>query len=348
MQKFPLLACAALSIGVLAMPYAASAYVFSQNLSLGASGFDVITLQQVLNASVDTRVAETGAGSPGQETTYFGQKTYDAVKRFQAKYRTEVLAPSGLTSPTGFVGPATRAQLQKVSASATGGSSASVPSYTPAQTPPPASTITASNIATVGPVKLPPMAERVEMYIAEVKKGLRDNGESEDIIAQVEQKIREIAPQAQATLDKFYKQEQEFYAKEQAQAIGPVMAFFKDSLVAVRTFFVGETARAALGLPFGGYVATVMPVCTCVPAVSQIFVFLANPNLAVTNMNLDYIFGTQAFNWHTLPLPGVATLGLYEPVTPTCFIGIPPKCIPLPSRGLITPITGSSLLPPVL
>jgi hypothetical protein len=79
--------------------------------------------------------------------------------------------------------------------------------------------------------------------------------------------------------------------------------------------------------------------------VSQIFVFLSNPNVAVTNMTLDYVLGTEAFNWHNLPEPGIATLGLYEPVTPTCAVFAGTACVPIPSRGVITPITGSSLSP---
>lgn len=331
-------------LGVFLLPTSAFAYTFATNLRMGDTNADVLALQQLLNKSLDTQVAVTGAGSIGQETTYFGAKTLDAVNRFQTKYRAEILTPSGLTAPTGFVGPATRAQLQKLSVMDT--PAISEPTLTTTQPKTAAPALTTADVSKLTAVTLPDMSTRVELYIAEVKKGLKDQGESADTIAQVEAEIRKIALNADKYIEDFYKQEQEFYKKKQAEIGGPVMAFFKNSLPSLSSFFVGETAHAALGLPFGGYVATIMPVCTCVPAVSQIFVFLANPNVAVTNMNLDYVLGTQAFNWHTLPLPGIATLGLYEP-TPTCFIGIPPKCVPLPSRGLITPIVGSSLLPPL-
>lgn len=343
MQKLLGFARVALIVLGCAAPAAAIAASFPINMRMGDTGIYVASLQQVLNASPDTQVALTGPGSPGQETAYFGQKTFDAVKRFQTKYYAEVLAPGGLVAPTGFVGPATRAQLEKVSAASPSGAASSVPSYTAPQAA--SSTATPAAAATApGPVVLPSMEERVELYIADIKKGLKDRGESEDTIAAVEKEIRAIAPKAQETLDKFYEQEQEFYKKRQAEAGGPVMALIKDSLSALRSVFVPQTARAALGLPFGGYVATVIPVCTCTPAVTQMFVFLPTVHIT-TNLTLDYVFGTQAFNWHNLPVPGIATTGLYEPITPTCWIGIPPKCVPLPSRGLITPISGSSLTP---
>lgn len=338
-----------MALGAFVLPSYASAYTFAANLKLGDTSTDVLALQQLLNKSLDTQVAAAGPGSSGQETSYFGARTLDAVNRFQAKYRAEILTPNGLTAPTGFVGPSTRAHLQKLSlAAAPVAPAVTEPTLTTTQPKAATPVLTAADVSERKPITLPPVAERVELYIAEIKKGLAEQGESADTIARVEEEIRRIAPDADKYISDFYKQEQEFYNKKQAEADGPVVAFFKHSLSSLSSFFVGERAHAALGLPFGGYVATVMPVCTCVPAVSQIFVFLANPNVAVTNMNLDYVLGTQAFNWHTLPLPGIATLGLYEPITPTCFIGIPPKCIPLPSRGLITPIVGSSLIPPVI
>lgn len=84
---------------------------FSRSLERGMRGEDVRLLQQVLNHlgfTVDT----TGVGSPGQESDYFGQLTYDAVLRFQASYAEQILAPLGLTAPTGYVGPSTIAQLR--------------------------------------------------------------------------------------------------------------------------------------------------------------------------------------------------------------------------------------------
>ena len=80
----------------------ASAAITS-TLKLGSRGAQVKELQQFLNAcSSDTKVAATGAGSAGYETTYFGPATKKAVIAFQAKMG---------VSPIGLVGPATRAAI---------------------------------------------------------------------------------------------------------------------------------------------------------------------------------------------------------------------------------------------
>ena len=55
---------------------------FSRNLYPGMSGADVKCLQQYLNAAGHT-VSATGAGSPGNETEYYGSRTQGGVQKWQ-------------------------------------------------------------------------------------------------------------------------------------------------------------------------------------------------------------------------------------------------------------------------
>lgn len=89
----------------------------TRNLSLGNTHEEVRTLQQLLNRDPRTAVASTGVGSKGQETTYFGNLTKQAVMRFQALYANEVLLPAGISNPTGFVGLFSQKKLNALSGS---------------------------------------------------------------------------------------------------------------------------------------------------------------------------------------------------------------------------------------
>ena len=82
-----------------------------RNLKLGDRGQDVISLQKILNTDPFTQITLSGAGSPGNETDYFGTLTHQAVVRFQEKYREQILTPLGLARGTGYIGAGTRSFL---------------------------------------------------------------------------------------------------------------------------------------------------------------------------------------------------------------------------------------------
>jgi hypothetical protein len=88
------------------VPTACQNITFTRNLSLGATGTDVRCLQAILNMSADTRVALTGPGSSGNETTLFGPLTRAALAKFQAA--------KGISPAAGYFGPITRAYLESI------------------------------------------------------------------------------------------------------------------------------------------------------------------------------------------------------------------------------------------
>ncbi len=104
---------------LLATSASASAFSFPTNLKLGSRGEEVKNLQILLNQDPDTQIAVSGAGSPNNETTYFGPATKRAVINFQNKYKQETLTPIGLTKGTGFVGALTRKKLSTMGTSGT-------------------------------------------------------------------------------------------------------------------------------------------------------------------------------------------------------------------------------------
>ena len=105
-----------LLVGFLLIPFVSFAQEieFSRNLRQEMRGDDVYALQVLLNTNPETQVSTEGAGSPGQETYYFGAKTKSAVIRFQEKHSTTVLAPWGLVKGTGYVGQTTRSALSRI------------------------------------------------------------------------------------------------------------------------------------------------------------------------------------------------------------------------------------------
>jgi len=101
-------------VGFSSLPFVAFAQTnFVRDLFIGISGSDVLNLQQILNKDPETKISDSGVGSFGNETDYFGSLTKMAVQKFQLKYSDYVLKPIGLTTPTGYVGLYTREFLNK-------------------------------------------------------------------------------------------------------------------------------------------------------------------------------------------------------------------------------------------
>ena len=81
---------------------AGTSYNFTRNLTVGSTGADVKELQQFLNGQ-GFKIAASGAGSPGMETTYFGALTKAALAKWQAA--------NGVSPAVGYFGPITRSKI---------------------------------------------------------------------------------------------------------------------------------------------------------------------------------------------------------------------------------------------
>lgn len=82
-----------------------SGLTLSRNLYKTLTGEDVRTLQKFLNTHGYV-IATNGAGSPGNETTYFGAATVSAVIRFQKA--------NNISPAVGYIGAITRAKLSSL------------------------------------------------------------------------------------------------------------------------------------------------------------------------------------------------------------------------------------------
>ena len=95
--------------------------LFSRDLTVGSQGEDVRALQVFLNTKGHV-IASLGAGSRGNETTYFGTLTRSALARYQAS--------AGIAPAVGYFGPLTRANVNAACTAPV------VPSTPPPVTPP--------------------------------------------------------------------------------------------------------------------------------------------------------------------------------------------------------------------
>lgn len=89
-----------------------SCTTFTRNHQLGDNGGEVMQIQKFLNSN-GAVVSATGAGSVGNESSYFGAKTKAAVAKFQAA--------NGVAPAAGYWGPLTRAKANSMCTTTGGG-----------------------------------------------------------------------------------------------------------------------------------------------------------------------------------------------------------------------------------
>ena len=90
---------------ILKTPPVIPTFTFQHDLYFGLTSADVLQLQIILNKNIQTQVAQSGVGSIGLETKYFGGLTLSAVKRWQAL--------NGVPA-TGYFGPISRAKMNSI------------------------------------------------------------------------------------------------------------------------------------------------------------------------------------------------------------------------------------------
>ena len=96
-------------------------YTFTRNLTVGSRGDDVMQLQKFLNNN-GFAIAQSGVGSAGMESTYFGPLTKTAVAKYQSA--------KGIDPAVGYFGPLTRTSVN-ASVASTVGAPAPLPTTTP-------------------------------------------------------------------------------------------------------------------------------------------------------------------------------------------------------------------------
>jgi hypothetical protein len=145
MQRKRLIRSSLLLVAFLATFFSAASAVaaeyFPRDLAEGDQGIDVVNLQVALNAIAETRVASSGAGSPGMETEFFGRRTAEAVSRYQTM--------KGIKPADGKVYGQTRISLQADLEKITGASNS--PSPTSSKTEAPAAPRSAEAAASTSP-----------------------------------------------------------------------------------------------------------------------------------------------------------------------------------------------------
>lgn len=308
--------------------FAATDTPFYRTLSLGSSGADVYALQKILNRDPSTAIAETGPGSKGQETSYFGALTKAAVIRFQEKYAGDILTPVGLMQGNGYVGLYTRTKLNALSVPATSINGDPVSVTPPSATSPAvASSTTASHN---------PNLENADKLMARLDLIAARRGISSSTLAAIKQSVMQSLSTTTDLRAAFFSSLRSESSKKTAQN----NSLFGRALAALgRAFdnlFEPKRAYAANSVPFGGALGAAF-YCTQ----SQTWYLYVEPLPPSYVAALSYIPFSQAFSSYNTPSTNWL-LGFYAPGAGNCVQGACPYCIFIPSEGIITPMLGSS------
>lgn len=87
-------------------------HTFNKDLRIGDQSEEVANLASALVK--EGLLDKSKTFQDGRTSLYFDEITASAVSSFQQKYKSEVLTPAGLSSPTGYVGARTRAKLNSL------------------------------------------------------------------------------------------------------------------------------------------------------------------------------------------------------------------------------------------
>lgn len=325
----------------------AHAAAFDRPLKLGDRGTDVRALQVFLNSDLYTRIAESGPGSPGEETDYFGEKTKVAVIKLQERNRATVLSPNGLTRGTGYVGPSTLALLTKERESSGTSRAVETPSPKPV-------------------AYIPSNEEGLAGTLATIERLGRQQGFTDAEIARLTKAVTEqvratTTPLARAFIEQVQRdnpRQEPLVLKDRLSEIVLAFAplFAPSRLAAIGTNGIfnnitpfddptfGASGIVGFGgvntpaVPFGGAIIGVPIWCLCT-ASWWIPITPLPPSFPAALM---YFPGSQAFLSYNIPRT-LWLLGFYEP-GPQCLVLAGDSCVPVPVQGLIIPVVGSSPL----
>lgn len=333
-------------VAILSPSHARAAFSFKRSLTVGVSGPDVLELQKILNQSSDTQISTYGAGSPGNETTYFGSLTAAAVARFQEKYGAQILVPNSLSAGTGYVGASTLGVLNslEIQISLVPAATSLVSVKTPVSAPVVASTpapVQSSSQTTAYPAPIssttnPNNLKHLDTLLADIQKVGVKQGLSQSQL----QQAREAALTAVATSTDLQQAFIDAAEKSSTVAVNvfPRSTFgnvLNSFLAGVGNFVKPQPVFAQSGTPFGGSLVSTL-YCTQTGNWYVDITPLA-PSYAVL---LTYEIGTQMYMMFDLPF-ALNLLGSYTGGSP-CIEGECPYCVTLPSEGQISGNTGSS------